>query len=98
VETLFPLDRLGEEVTVAKSMGFHTMVKPVVIVGGYRNPNHTNWQRIDPADPGVWFSAPNRLWRLLAGVREHVCLSLWELSDVNTMPGFVCCALCAWLS
>ena len=40
-EQLFPLDRLGEEVTVAKSMGFHTVVKPVLIVGGYKDPNHT---------------------------------------------------------
>ena len=33
VEALFPLDRLGEEITVAKSMGLHTVVKPVLIVG-----------------------------------------------------------------
>jgi len=39
-EQLFPLDRLGEEVTVAKSMGLHTVVKPVLIVGGYKDPNH----------------------------------------------------------
>lgn len=57
VEALFPLDRLGEEVTVAKSMGFHTVVKPVLIVGGYKDPNHTNWQRIAPADPGAWFKS-----------------------------------------
>ena len=43
-EQLFPLDRLGEEVTVAKSMGLHTVVKPLLIVGSYKNPKHTNWQ------------------------------------------------------
>ena len=45
------------EVSVAKGLGFHTMVKPVLIVGGYKNLKHTNWQEIAPADPDAWFKS-----------------------------------------
>jgi len=31
------------------------LVKPVLIVGSTKDPNHTRWQHIAPADPAAWF-------------------------------------------
>ena len=57
VQAHFPLDNLVQEVALAKDLGFYTLVKPVLIVGGYNDPNHTNWQRIAPTDPAAWFAS-----------------------------------------
>ena len=57
VQADFPLDHLMQEVVLAKDLGFYTLVKPVLIVGGYNDPDHTNWQRIAPTDPAAWFAS-----------------------------------------
>lgn len=45
------IDRLMEEVALAKSMGIYTLIKPIVMIGS----NGVNWQRMNPSDPDLWF-------------------------------------------
>jgi len=53
----FPLDKLIQAVIAAKSLGLTVWVKPIVIVGGYSDPDLTNWQRLAPTDPAAWFAS-----------------------------------------
>lgn len=45
------LEVLMQEVALAKDLGIHTLVKPVVMIG----PNGTNWQNINTSNSNQWF-------------------------------------------
>lgn len=46
-----PLSYLATEIQVAKSLGLHVSVKPVMMVG-----TAVNWQIAKPGNPDAWFS------------------------------------------